>query len=247
MHIAEFGVVLLLFVIGLELQPSRLRAMRKAVFGLGLAQVLVTTAVFTAIALALGLPSSAALVTAFALSLSSTPLVLQLLAERQQLNTHYGRSSLRDPAVPGHRRDADAGDPAAARGRAAGHVHRAAERASRDSPCSPRWCSAADTCCARCCAWLPRPRSARRSRRRRCSSCSAPRCWSMRSACRWRSAPSSPACCSPTASTATSSKPTSSRSRACCSACSSCPSAWRRTSACCSSIQGASRCSWRDC
>jgi glutathione-regulated potassium-efflux system ancillary protein KefC/glutathione-regulated potassium-efflux system protein KefB len=93
MHIAEFGVVLLLFVIGLELQPSRLRAMRKAVFGLGLAQVVLTTAVFTAIALALGLPAKAALVTAFALSLSSTPLVLQLLAERQQLNTHYGRSS----------------------------------------------------------------------------------------------------------------------------------------------------------
>jgi glutathione-regulated potassium-efflux system ancillary protein KefC/glutathione-regulated potassium-efflux system protein KefB len=93
MHTAEFGVVLLLFVIGLELQPSRLRAMRKAVFGLGLAQVLATTAVFTLIALAIGLPANAALVTAFALSLSSTPLVLQLLAERQQLNTHYGRSS----------------------------------------------------------------------------------------------------------------------------------------------------------
>jgi glutathione-regulated potassium-efflux system ancillary protein KefC/glutathione-regulated potassium-efflux system protein KefB len=93
MHIAEFGVVLLLFVIGLELQPSRLRAMRKAVFGLGLAQVLVTTAVFALIALALGLPANAAIVTAFALSLSSTPLVLQLLAERQQLNTHHGRSA----------------------------------------------------------------------------------------------------------------------------------------------------------
>ncbi|MGH8237548.1 MAG: monovalent cation:proton antiporter-2 (CPA2) family protein, partial [Steroidobacteraceae bacterium] len=93
MHIAEFGVVLLLFVIGLELQPSRLRAMRKAIFGVGLAQVLVTTGVLTVIALALGLPANAALVTAFALSLSSTPLVLQLLAERQQLNTHYGRSS----------------------------------------------------------------------------------------------------------------------------------------------------------
>jgi monovalent cation:proton antiporter-2 (CPA2) family protein len=93
MHIAEFGVVLLLFVIGLELQPSRLRAMRKAVFGLGLAQVSITTAVFALIAFGLGLPANAALVTAFALSLSSTPLVLQLLAERQQLNTHYGRSS----------------------------------------------------------------------------------------------------------------------------------------------------------
>src|SRR5918999_555206 len=60
MHIAEFGIVLLLFVIGLELQPSRLRAMRKSVFGLGPAQVLLTTAVFTGIALAFGLPQKAA-------------------------------------------------------------------------------------------------------------------------------------------------------------------------------------------
>jgi monovalent cation:proton antiporter-2 (CPA2) family protein len=93
MHIAEFGVVLLLFVIGLELQPSRLRAMRKSIFGLGLMQVLTTTCVFTLIARGLGLPMNAAFVTGFALSLSSTPLVLQLLAERQQLNTHHGRSS----------------------------------------------------------------------------------------------------------------------------------------------------------
>lgn len=93
MHIAELGVVLLLFVIGLELQPSRLRAMRKAIFGLGLTQVTVTTAVFTALGLMLGWPAPAAFVAGFALSLSSTPLVLQLLAERQQLNTQYGRSA----------------------------------------------------------------------------------------------------------------------------------------------------------
>jgi monovalent cation:proton antiporter-2 (CPA2) family protein len=93
MHIAEFGVVLLLFVIGLELQPSRLRAMRRAIFGLGLAQVAVTTLVFALIARWLGLEPATAFVTGFALSLSSTPLVLQLLAERQQLNTHHGRSS----------------------------------------------------------------------------------------------------------------------------------------------------------
>jgi glutathione-regulated potassium-efflux system ancillary protein KefC/glutathione-regulated potassium-efflux system protein KefB len=93
MHIAEFGVVLLLFVIGLELQPSRLRAMRKAVFGLGLLQVMVTTFVFDLIGRAAGLSNGAAFVVAFALSLSSTPLVLQLLAERQQLNTQHGRSA----------------------------------------------------------------------------------------------------------------------------------------------------------
>jgi glutathione-regulated potassium-efflux system ancillary protein KefC/glutathione-regulated potassium-efflux system protein KefB len=91
MHIAEFGVVLLLFVIGLELQPSRLRAMRRSIFGLGLAQVAVTSLAFIAIALALGLPMNAAIVIGFALSLSSTPLVLQLLAERQELNTKHGR------------------------------------------------------------------------------------------------------------------------------------------------------------
>lgn len=91
MHIAEFGVVLLLFVIGLELQPSRLRALRRSIFGLGLAQVTVTTAAFTALAHLCGLPMHAAFVTGFAVSLSSTPLVLQLLAERRELNTQHGR------------------------------------------------------------------------------------------------------------------------------------------------------------
>lgn len=91
-HIAEFGVVLLLFVIGLELQPSRLRAMRHAVFGLGLAQVAVTTLVFAFAAWFLGLAPNTAFVVGFALSLSSTPLVLQLLAERNQLGTQQGRS-----------------------------------------------------------------------------------------------------------------------------------------------------------
>lgn len=93
LHIAEFGVVLLLFVIGLELQPSRLSAMRKAVFGMGLAQVLITSIVFTLIGYQLGLTLNTAIVVGFALSLSSTPLVLQLLAERKQLNTQHGRSS----------------------------------------------------------------------------------------------------------------------------------------------------------
>jgi glutathione-regulated potassium-efflux system ancillary protein KefC/glutathione-regulated potassium-efflux system protein KefB len=91
MHIAEFGVVLLLFVIGLELQPSRLRAMRRSIFGLGMAQVVATTIAITAVAYLCGLPMNAAFVIGFALSLSSTPLVLQLLAERHELNTQHGR------------------------------------------------------------------------------------------------------------------------------------------------------------
>jgi glutathione-regulated potassium-efflux system ancillary protein KefC/glutathione-regulated potassium-efflux system protein KefB len=93
MHLAELGVVLLLFVIGLELQPSRLWVLRKAVFGLGGAQVTVTGAALAGTGLALGLPWQAALVIGLALSMSSTAFVLQVLAERGELTTRHGRSS----------------------------------------------------------------------------------------------------------------------------------------------------------
>jgi monovalent cation:proton antiporter-2 (CPA2) family protein len=93
-HIAEFGIVLLMFVIGLELQPSRLWVMRKPIFGLGLAQVLATTVGIGSIAyFAFGQPGGSALVIGFGLSMSSTALVLQLLAERGQLSSQYGRSA----------------------------------------------------------------------------------------------------------------------------------------------------------
>jgi len=92
LHIAEFGIVLLMFVIGLELQPSRLWVMRKPIFGLGLAQVLVTTAGIGAAAY-FGFEQSkeSSLIIGFGLSMSSTALVLQVLAERGQLNSQYGR------------------------------------------------------------------------------------------------------------------------------------------------------------
>ena len=93
-HIAEFGIVLLMFVIGLELQPSRLWVLRKPIFGLGLAQVLATTLCIGAAAyFGFGQSLASALVIGFALSMSSTALVLQLLAERGQLNSQYGRSA----------------------------------------------------------------------------------------------------------------------------------------------------------
>jgi len=93
LHFAEFGVVLLLFVIGLELQPSRLRVMRHLVFGAGAAQVVVTTAALAMVIRALGQPWPAALIIAFALSLSSTALILQVLAERGELSARHGRSA----------------------------------------------------------------------------------------------------------------------------------------------------------
>jgi glutathione-regulated potassium-efflux system protein KefB len=93
LHLAELGVVLLLFIIGLELQPSRLWAMRRSVFGYGGAQVLATGVLFAGIGGLCGLRAPTAIVAGFGLSLSSTAFVLQLLAEKQQLSTVHGRAS----------------------------------------------------------------------------------------------------------------------------------------------------------
>jgi monovalent cation:proton antiporter-2 (CPA2) family protein len=92
--IAQFGIVLLMFVIGLELQPSRLWVLRRSIFGLGFAQVAATTFGVGAMAYYLfGQTWQAALVIGFALSMSSTALALQLLAERNQLNSQFGRAA----------------------------------------------------------------------------------------------------------------------------------------------------------
>ncbi len=93
MHFAELGVVLLLFVIGLELQPSRLWVLRRSVFGLGGAQVLMTALALGVIAFGFGVSWESATVIGFALAMSSTAFVLQILAERKQLTTRYGRSA----------------------------------------------------------------------------------------------------------------------------------------------------------
>ncbi len=91
---ADLGIVLLMFVIGLELQPTRLWVMRKPIFGLGLAQVLVTTlGIGSAAYFAFDQSAGSAVIIGFGLSMSSTALVLQLLAERGQLNSQYGRSA----------------------------------------------------------------------------------------------------------------------------------------------------------
>jgi glutathione-regulated potassium-efflux system ancillary protein KefC len=92
LHFAEFGVVLLLFAIGLELNPGRLWAMRKPILGLGAAQVIVTAAILTGIGMTFGLNSSVAVVAAMGLSLSSTAMALQLLNERNLLPTPAGHS-----------------------------------------------------------------------------------------------------------------------------------------------------------
>lgn len=93
-HIGEFGVVFLLFMIGLEMKPRRLWIMRQFVFGLGGAQVLVTGAVIAAGAhLFFGVPLQMALIVGFGLALSSTAFGIQLLSERNELTGHHGRNS----------------------------------------------------------------------------------------------------------------------------------------------------------
>src|SRR5450432_4852626 len=93
LHASEFGIVLLLFIIGLELQPTRLWVMRRNVFGLGSAQVILCAAALGAAAWGLGQPPVTAAIIGFGLSLSSTPLVLQVLAERKQLKSPHGRAA----------------------------------------------------------------------------------------------------------------------------------------------------------
>ena len=92
-HFAELGVILLLFIIGLEIQPSKLWAMRRRLVGLGGLQVLLCSVIFSFIAFQFGLPSITSGVVGFALSLSSTAFALQTLSERSQLKTEFGQSS----------------------------------------------------------------------------------------------------------------------------------------------------------
>jgi CPA2 family monovalent cation:H+ antiporter-2 len=94
-HVAEFGIVFLMFTIGLEFSFSHLKSMKKEVLLFGLSQVLVTSVVFAAAARWLaGMPVSAAIVIGAALSLSSTAIVLKILNESGQIKAEFGRNSL---------------------------------------------------------------------------------------------------------------------------------------------------------
>lgn len=94
MQFAEFGVVMMLFVIGLELEPAVLWRMRRSIIGLGGLQVSLTGAALTALGIALGLNWQVSLAASMALALSSTALVLQMLHERNLMHTLVGETSL---------------------------------------------------------------------------------------------------------------------------------------------------------
>jgi glutathione-regulated potassium-efflux system ancillary protein KefC len=93
LHFAEFGVVLLLFLVGLELNPQRLWQMRKSIFGMGLAQMVATGGAVFALALALGQPSVVAVVAGMAFAMSSTAIGLATLEEKGLLATPGGQAS----------------------------------------------------------------------------------------------------------------------------------------------------------
>ncbi len=90
LHFSEFGVVMLLFLIGLELEPKRLWSMRRPIFGWGSAQVAAVSAGLCAAAMALGVDWKVALIAALGLSLSSTAIALSTLGERKLMSTPAG-------------------------------------------------------------------------------------------------------------------------------------------------------------
>ncbi|MEN4918752.1 monovalent cation:proton antiporter-2 (CPA2) family protein [Achromobacter spanius] len=91
LHVAELGVVMFLFIIGLEMQPSRLWKLRGEIFGLGVAQVLACGALLTAVGLLAGMSGPAAFMAAMGFVLSSTAIVMQILAERDETASAQGQ------------------------------------------------------------------------------------------------------------------------------------------------------------
>ena len=91
LHVAELGVVMFLFVIGLEMQPTRLWKLRREIFGLGLMQVVVCGALLTLVGLVAGLKPPVAFIAAMGFVLSSTAIVMQLLDERGDTSTPRGQ------------------------------------------------------------------------------------------------------------------------------------------------------------
>ena len=223
--VAELGVVLLLFIVGLELKVSRLLSMRRDIIGLGLAQLIATGVVIAAVASLLGLSSRGAIVTGAALALSATAIALQILQERGDLHAAYGTRTFAVLLFQ---------DLAIVPMLALTPLLASAEVFAGDSLIEPLLAAGKAIAAIvavvlvgrfllnpvfRALGHERRPRGYDRGRA--CSSCSAPRSSWTGSASPWPWAPSWPACCSPNRTSAISSKPTSSRSAACCSASSS--------------------------
>ncbi len=204
-HVSEFGVVFLLFVIGLELEPKRLWQWRVPIFAMGSAQVAVVSLAVAGLALALGLPWQGALVLGIAASMSSTAVASQILRDRNLMRTGGGSSAFsillfQDLAVI----------PVLAA-----------------LPLIAGLESAQSGGTGMCSVWSRARTCGKSSRRCRSFSSSVSRRSCNPSDYRWRLARLWAAYCSRPPSIGTRSRPTSSRSKACSSDFSSCPSACR--------------------
>jgi glutathione-regulated potassium-efflux system protein KefB len=93
-HVAELGVVMFLFLIGLEMRPAKLWAMRRDIFGLGAAQVMTCGILLTGVGIAFGLPPAASLVGAFGFVLSSTAVIMKMLEDRGEVAAPSGQRAV---------------------------------------------------------------------------------------------------------------------------------------------------------
>jgi glutathione-regulated potassium-efflux system protein KefB len=94
LHVAELGVVMFLFIIGLEMRPAKLWSLRKEIFGLGAAQVLLCCALLSGVAMLGGLPVQAAIIGASGFVLSSTAVIMKMLDERGETSTEAGQRAV---------------------------------------------------------------------------------------------------------------------------------------------------------
>ncbi len=94
LHVAELGVVMFLFLIGLEMRPAKLWAMRRDIFGLGLVQALVCGGLLSGVAMAFGLPPAAAVIGAFGFVLSSTAVIMKMMEDRGEVSSPAGQRSV---------------------------------------------------------------------------------------------------------------------------------------------------------
>jgi len=90
-HVAELGVVMFLFIVGLEMEPARLWGLRREIFGLGALQVGLCSALLTIVGLAMGFPLGVSFIAAAGLVLTSTAIVMQVLEERGEMSTPKGQ------------------------------------------------------------------------------------------------------------------------------------------------------------
>ena len=94
LHVAELGVVMFLFIIGLEMRPAKLWSLRKEIFGLGAAQVMLCCALLSGVAMLGGLPVQAAIIGASGFVLSSTAVIMKMLDERGETSTEAGQRAV---------------------------------------------------------------------------------------------------------------------------------------------------------